>query len=354
MTETLILALDAMGGDQAPDIVVEGAAIALLRHPGVRFRLHGDGGLLKPLVKAQRGLSDAAEIVHTDESVLMEDKPSEAVRRGRKTSMWLAIDDVRKGNAHVAVSAGNTGALMAMAKIQLKTMPNISRPAIAALWPTERGESVVLDLGANIATDGRQLVEFAILGEAYAIALGLPNPSVGLLNIGVEEVKGHDEIKAAAKVLRDSPLEMNYFGFVEGDDIAKGTVDVIVTDGFTGNIALKTAEGTARQFAHFLRLALKRSFWGRLGAFFAAGAFRALSAKMDPRSLNGGVFLGLNGLVVKSHGGTDGKGFASALDVAIDMAESDFKHSIEARLVELADLETNDPDSNVSQEVVAS
>lgn len=327
-----------MGGDDAPRVVVEGAELIGVRYPDLRFIFHGDEAQLTPLLKKHSKIAAVSEVVHTDKSVSMSDKPSEAVRRGRQTSMWLAIHAVREGRADVVVSAGNTGALMAMSKVQLKMMPGISRPAIAALWPTMRGESVVLDCGANLECDEKQLVDFAILGEAFAhVELGIENPSVGLLNIGAEELKGHDEIRGAAAILREQVPHMDFRGFVEGDDIGFGTVDVVVADGFTGNIALKAAEGTARQFASYLRLALKRTLRARIGALFAADAFAALRLKMDPRSSNGGVFLGLNGLVVKSHGGTDGTGFAAALEVAMDMASGDFKERAQERLKELAE-----------------
>ena len=249
----------------------------------------------------------------------MDAKPSQALRQGRgKSSMWMAIDAVRQGEADVAVSAGNTGALMAMARFILKTLPGIQRPAIAAIWPTLRSESVVLDVGATIGADARQLVEFAVMGEAMARCLfGLEKPTVGLLNIGVEEIKGVEQVKEAARLLRELDLPIDYEGFVEGDDIGKGTVDVVVTEGFTGNIALKAAEGTAKQLASYLKAALSRTLMSRLGAVLAAGAFRALRDRMDPRKHNGGVFLGLNGVVVKSHGGTDALGFATAIDVAL-------------------------------------
>jgi glycerol-3-phosphate acyltransferase PlsX len=228
---------------------------------------------------------------------------------------------VKEGRADAAVSAGNTGALMAMAKFCLKTLEGVDRPAIAAIWPTVEAECIVLDVGANVGADARQLVEFALMGAAMARALfGLVTPSVGLLNIGVEEIKGLDQIREAASVLREAPLPIRYHGFVEGDDVGKGVVDVVVTDGFTGNIALKTAEGTAKQIGEYLRAAMGRSLLARLGAILAQGAFRALKEKMDPRQLNGGNFLGLNGIVVKSHGGTDATGFASAIDLAYDMA----------------------------------
>jgi glycerol-3-phosphate acyltransferase PlsX len=267
----------------------------------------------------------------------MEDKPSQALRRGRgKSSMWLAIEAVKSGGAQCVISAGNTGALMAMARFVLKTIPGIERPAIAAIWPTLRGESVVLDVGATIGADARQLVEFALMGEAMARSLlGLERPTVGLLNIGVEEIKGLEEVKEAGQLLRNLGLPLEYAGFIEGDDIGKGTVDVVVTEGFTGNIALKTAEGTAKQLATYLRLALTRTLLSRLGALLASGAFATLRERMDPRKHNGGVFLGLNGIVVKSHGGTDALGFATAIDVAIEMVKNGLVAKITADVAEI-------------------
>lgn len=332
----MILSLDAMGGDAAPDVVIEGAELALVRHPKIRFLLHGDEARLKVLLEKHKSVASASQIIPAEASVSMEDKPSEAVRRGRNTSMWRAIDSVRQGEARAVISAGNTGALMAMGKIQLKTMPGISRPAIAALWPSLKGETVVLDLGANIEADEKQLVDFAIMGEAFArVELGLRHPQVGILNIGEEELKGHDEIRAAAQTLRTSVTDMNFIGFVEGRDIGMGDVDVVVTDGFTGNIAVKTAEGTALQFAALLSQAMRRTWLSRLGGLLAASAFRALKHKMDPNQSNAGIFLGLNGLVVKCHGGTDKTGFASAIDVALDMAESEYEDIIRRRLASL-------------------
>jgi glycerol-3-phosphate acyltransferase PlsX len=275
----------------------------------------------------------------------MEDKPSQALRRGRNTSMWGAIDSVAKGRAQVVVSAGNTGALMAMSMFQLRTIEGIDRPAIAALWPTKRGQTVVLDVGANVDSDAEQLVDFAVMGEAFARAiLGLERPSVGLLNVGEEEQKGNEQVRKAAQILRNVKLPMEFSGFVEGDDIAEGTVDVVVTDGFTGNVALKTAEGTAKLVTYYLRTALRRTLLSRLGAALASGAFRILRHKLDPRSANGGIFLGLNGIVVKSHGGTDALGFASALDMAIDMARADIIPKIVAdRAVVTAPLQASAP-----------
>ena len=324
MGAPVTIALDAMGGDHGPSVVIPAAAITAIRHPEARFLLVGDSARIEPELRAHLALAAKSQVVHTDIAVAMDEKPSQALRKGRwKSSMWLALEAVRDGRADAAVSAGNTGALMAMAKFCLKTIPGIDRPAIAAIWPTIEAECIVLDVGANVGADARQLAEFALMGAAMARALfGMEKPSVGLLNIGVEEVKGLDEIKKAAAVLKDAPLPIRYKGFIEGDDVGRGAVDVVVTDGFTGNIALKTAEGTAKQIGEYLRAAMGRSLLARIGAVLAQGAFRALKDKMDPRQLNGGIFLGLNGIAVKSHGGTDATGFASAIDLAYDMASS--------------------------------
>jgi glycerol-3-phosphate acyltransferase PlsX len=336
-TRGLTLALDGMGGDNGPETVIGGAEVALVRHPDIRFVIYGDEAKMRPLLDKHPRVAAASEIVHTDVSIAMDDKPSQALRRGRKTSsMWLAIDAVKTGRAQAAVSAGNTGALMAMSKVILKTMPNVERPALAALWPTARGESVVLDLGATIGPDAWQLVQFAVMGEAFArVIFGLERPSVGLLNIGEEEVKGTEQVKDAAKMLRDAKLPMNFHGFVEGDDISKGTVDVVVTDGYTGNIALKTAEGTVRLIVEFLRSAMRSSILSKIGYVFAQSAFRALATKLDPRTSNGAVFLGLNGIVVKSHGDTDAMGYAYAIDVAVDVAAADLLNKIVSDLAGL-------------------
>jgi phosphate acyltransferase len=337
MKTDLTIALDTMGGDFGPETVIPGAELAAIRHPGFRFLLFGDKVVIGPLLDKYPRLKGCSEIRHCDISVGMDEKPSQALRHGRgKSSMWQTIDAVRNGHAHAAVSAGNTGALMAMSRFILKTLPGISRPAIAAIWPTLRGESIVLDVGATIGADASQLVEFAIMGEAMARCLfGLTRPTVGLLNIGVEEVKGLEQVKDAAKLLREMHLPMEYTGFVEGDDIGKGTVDVVVTEGFTGNIALKTAEGTAKQVATYLKLVLNRTLISKLGALLARGAFSALKDRMDPRKHNGGVFAGLNGVVVKSHGGTDALGFATAIDVAIEMVRNGLVTKIAEDVAEL-------------------
>ncbi|MEJ1970068.1 MAG: phosphate acyltransferase PlsX [Rhizomicrobium sp.] len=325
MAGELTVSIDAMGGDAGPGVVVAALARSVLRHPGVKYILHGDEAELKPLFAKRAALLDCTALRHTPDRVRMDEKPSLALRRGRNSSMWRAIESVKAKEAQVAVSAGNTGALMAMSMFNLGTLEGISRPAIAALWPTKRGQSVVLDVGANVAVDAQQLVDFAVMGQAFARAiLGLERPTVGILNIGSEDVKGNDAVRNAAHILRSNcpSLAMEFAGFVEGDDISEGTVDVVVTDGFTGNIALKTAEGTAKLVTYYLRTALTRSFLGRIGAVIAGGALGSLRRKLDPRASNGGIFLGLDGVVVKSHGGTDALGFASALDMAIAMAKA--------------------------------
>ena len=322
MPRKVRIALDAMGGDHGASVVVPGAEVSLGRHPDMEFVLFGDGAVVEPLLASRPRLKAASRFVHTDIAVKMDAKPSQALRQGRwKSSMWLAIDAVKKGDADVAVSAGNTGALMAMAKISLRTMAGVERPAIACLWPTLKGESIVLDVGASIGADARHLVAMAVMGGGMARALfNLERPKVGLLNIGVEEVKGLDALREAAAILRDADLpEIEYAGFVEGDDIGKGTVDVVVTEGFAGNIALKTAEGTARQIGQYLKSAMSKTLFSKLGYILARDAFATLSEKMDPRKSNGGVFLGLNGIVIKSHGGTDAEGFAYAVDIGHDM-----------------------------------
>ena len=323
MSRELTVSVDAMGGDAGPGMVLAALSRSLVRHPTVRFLLHGDEALLKPLLARRAKLAARTAIRHSAEHVRMEEKPGQALRRGRNTSMWRAIESVAKKEAEVAVAAGNTGALMAMSMFQLGLLDGIDRPAIAALWPTKRGQTVVLDVGANIATDSQQLVDFAVMGEAFARAiLGLERPIVGLLNVGAEDVKGNDAVRGAAQILRGADLPIEFCGFVEGDDIAEGTADVVVTDGFTGNTALKTAEGTAKLVMHYLRTALRRSVLSRLGALLASGALKTLRRRLDPRAANGGIFLGLNGVVVKSHGGADALGFASALDMAVDMARA--------------------------------
>ncbi len=322
--ETVIhISIDAMGGDHGPAVIIPSLEKVLVRRPDVRFLIYGKEQDVLPVLERHPAVRDVSEFTHCDISVAMDDKPSRALRQGRwKSSMWKAIEAVKSGDAEFCVSSGNTGALMAMSKFCLRPMAKIERPAIAALWPTLRGESVVLDVGATIGADAQQLIDFAILGAAMARALfGIKRPVVGLLNVGVEEIKGQEEVREAGRLLRDAQLPtMNYHGYVEGDDIGKGTVDVVVTEGFAGNIALKTAEGTVRQIATYLRDAMGRTLLARLGYLLAKGAFARLREKMDVRKANGGVFLGLNGIVVKSHGGADAEGFAAAVELGYDMA----------------------------------
>jgi glycerol-3-phosphate acyltransferase PlsX len=324
--QTVTISLDAMGGDSGPAVVIGGAEIAIDRRPDLRFVIFGEQAAVRPVLDAHPRVRSVSELHHCDVTVQMDDKPSQALRKGRwKSSMWRSIQAVRDGQAQAAVSAGNTGALMAMSKFCLKPLPGIERPAIAAIWPTLRGESVVLDVGATIGADTRMLVDFAVMGAAMARCIfDLDRPTVGLINIGVEEIKGVEQVREAGRILREMDHDgFEYRGFVEGDDLGKGTVDVAVIEGFAGNIALKTAEGTARQLAEYLRSAMGRTWASRLGYVFARSAFRLLREKMDPRKVNGGVFLGLNGLVIKSHGGTDAEGFASAIDLAREMAKNE-------------------------------
>ncbi len=335
MPQKVRIALDAMGGDFGASVVIPGAAVSLSRHPGTEFLLFGDRALIEPQLDAHPAMKAASRVFHTDVAVSMHDKPSQALRRGRKTSsMWLAIDAVKKGDADVVVSAGNTGALMAMGRFCLRMLPGIDRPAIAAVWPTTRGDSVVLDLGATIGGDAHHLMTLAVMGGAMASVLfDLKRPTVGLLNIGAEELKGGEEVREAAELLRGMNLpQLEYIGFVEGDGIGKGAADVIVTEGFSGNIALKAAEGTARQISEFLRTAMGQTWRARIGYLFARNAFKALRDKLDPKKSNGGVLLGLNGVVVKSHGGIDAEGFAYAVDVGYEMAHYDLLTKINQML----------------------
>lgn len=320
MGKAVTIALDAMGGDAAPDMVVRGANIARERFPEVRFLMFGRKSEVEPILKRKKGLKAVTTLLHTDDVVSSEEKPSIALRSGRNSSMRLAINAVQAGEADCVVSAGNTGALMAMAKFVLKTLPGINRPAIASFFPTMHGESVMLDLGANVHCDAENLVDFAVMGNAFARSvLGLLQPSFALLNVGSEDTKGHEALQEANTILRESAIPGEFLGFVEGDDIAKGTADVIVTDGFTGNVALKTAEGTAKLINEYMRHTFRSSILASLGYLLARPAMRKLRERVDPRGYNGAMFLGLNGIAVKSHGGTDALGFANAIGVAVDM-----------------------------------
>jgi len=330
------LAVDAMGGDHAPDSVLDGLEAAAERHPNARFLLVGDEARLTGLVATRPRVAKSCSLRHAPDAIPGDMKPTAALRL-RGASMRVAIEAVAAGEAAGVISAGNTGALMALAKIVLKTMPEIDRPALAAIGPSARGDVVMLDLGANVQCDARNLVEFAIMGDAFARAvLGLTAPSIGLLNVGSEELKGDERVRQAAETLRDSHLAVQFRGFVEGHDIAAGTVDIVVTDGFTGNVALKTGEGALRLVRDLLRQVFTSSIAARLGYLLARPALDRLREWMDPRRYNGAVLIGLNGVVVKSHGGTDALGFAHAVDVAIDMATGGFNERIRQGVAHLA------------------
>ncbi|MEM8950290.1 MAG: phosphate acyltransferase PlsX [Pseudomonadota bacterium] len=332
------IAIDAMGGDHAPGMVIAGAGMARSRHADLRFLLYGDQAAIAPLVKEHAGLADQVEIVHTPDRVEADAKPSQVLRHGRESSMGLAIEAVKEGHADAVVSAGNTGGLMALSKFVLRTLPGIERPAIGSLMPTKQRKTVFLDLGANAECDAENLVQFAVMGEVFAReVLGIEKPTVGLLNIGTEDLKGNDTIRKAAAALRDASLPIEFRGFVEGTDLTNGTTDVVVTDGFTGNVALKVAEGTASLYTHFLRRAFKSSLLSKLGYVFARKALDGLRQQLDPRLYNGAMFLGLNGVVVKSHGGTDALGFANAINVAVDLVQQGTNQRIMAELSQLGD-----------------
>jgi phosphate acyltransferase len=309
-----------MGGDHAPEIVIAGADMARARIPELAFRIYGDEARLAPLLAGLPELRRCSTVIHTPDRVDANARPAQALRQGRGSSMRLAIDAVKDGEAAAAVSAGNTGALMAIAKFVLKTLPGIDRPAIASVMPTNGHQTVVLDLGANLEVDPENLFQFAVMGEVYARAvLEVPKPTVGLLNVGIEEYKGGDTVRAAAALLRTSPLPIEFVGFVEGTDITGGRVDVVVTDGFTGNVALKVAEGTSHLYSRLLREVFHASLLSRLGYLLLKPGLDRLRRRLDPRRYNGAMFLGLNGVVVKSHGGTDALGFANAIGVAVDL-----------------------------------
>lgn len=329
------ISVDAMGGDFGPEITIAGAAIAQKRFPDIQFLFYGIAESVEPVLKSYPDLMAVSTFIPTESYTRMDEKPSQALRNGRgKSSMWHAIEAVKNGKADACVSAGNTGALMAMSYFCLRMMEEADRPGIAGVWPNLRGEGIVLDIGATIGASADQLVDLAVMGAGMFRALyHVERPSVGLLNVGVEEVKGLDEIKQAGMMLREIGLDgLEYKGFVEGNDIGKGTVDVVVTEGFSGNIALKSAEGTARQMAQILNEAMRSSIFSRLGYLLSIGAFRKLKQKMDPGRVNGGVLLGLNGVVIKSHGGTDADGFASAVRVGYEMVNNKLLEKIAADL----------------------
>jgi glycerol-3-phosphate acyltransferase PlsX len=332
----LIISIDAMGGDHGPHVVIPGVAAAAKRYPDVRFLLHGDEAQITTELAKCPAAKAVSEVRHSDRAIAMDEKPAHAMRRGKGTSMWNAVEALKEGQAVAAVSAGNTGALMAISMLILRLAEGIHRPAIVASWPTMRGITAVLDVGANVESDAEQLVEFSIMGAAFHHAVhGSKRPTVGLLNVGSEDQKGHEEVREAHGLLRATTFDLDYRGFVEGNDIAKGTVDVIVTDGFTGNVTLKAAEGLARFFTNELKATLTSGPLAMAGALIASGALKKMRARLDPGAVNGGPLLGLNGIVVKSHGGADANGFASAIRVAVELARSDFAAEIDRNMKRL-------------------
>ncbi len=331
------VSVDAMGGDRGPAAVVAGLALSAKENPDLCFILHGDGPTLETLVTRRPVLSGRCEIRHAEDVVTMEDKPAQVLRTGRGSSMYSAIEAVRDHEAEVVVSCGNTGALMVLSIMRLRKLEGIKRPAIACYWPSRnpQGFNVMLDVGADVRADAADLLQYALMGASYARnSLGIERPRVGLLNVGTEEHKGGNQIKAAAELIAEAQDtgKFSFIGNVEGSDIPSDKVDVIVTDGFTGNVALKTAEGTARLFKDFFREAFRATIFAKAGALLASRQIRSLITRTDPRHVNGGVFLGLNGTVVKSHGGADATGIAAAVNLAFDLARHDFNHRLAARV----------------------
>ncbi|MBK1635949.1 phosphate acyltransferase PlsX [Rhodovulum adriaticum] len=348
-----VISVDAMGGDRGPSAVVSGLARSAAKNPDIRFILHGNAAVLEKLVGKRRALEGRVEIRHADEVVTMEAKPSHVMRHGQGTSMWSAIDSVRKGEAPVCVSCGNTGALMLLSIVRLRKLPGVNRPAIACLWPSRspQGFNVMLDVGADVRADEHDLLQYALMGTSYARnGLGLERPRVGLLNVGTEENKGRAELKAAHDMIETCAAQANYdfVGFVEGGDIPSDKVDVIVTDGFTGNVALKTGEGTARLIGDFMREAFKATPLSRVAALLAYTSLRRLKKRIDPRRVNGGVFLGLNGTVVKSHGSSDATGVSAAVKLAFELAQSGFSERLAQRVATAACTE-DDPKTAIAR-----
>ncbi len=322
-----VISVDAMGGDHGPKVIVSGVARAAKAHPNVRFVVHGDGGVLKKLIGWRRVLRGRCEIRHAEKVVTMASKPSQAMRSGEGTSMWSAIEALRNGEARAAVSCGNTGALMAISMMKLRKAPGIKRPAIACLWPSRNpsGFNVLLDVGADIKADLHDLLGYAAMGAGYSRSgLGVRRPRVGLLNVGTEAHKGRPEIKAAHELIgkESTNCDFDYVGFVEGSDIPSDRADVFVTDGFTGNLVLKSVEGTASLIREFTKEAFRHTPLSRIGALFALTSLRRLTMRIDPRRVNGGVFLGLNGTVVKSHGSADAVGVGAAVGLAVRLART--------------------------------
>lgn len=340
---TLVISIDAMGGDNAPESIIEGVSRVASKDKQVFFFLFGDEEKIKKLAAAYHLPDDRYKIHATTDVIKGDAKPSMAVRSGRESSMWKAIMSVRNGYAQAVVSAGNTGALMAMSKICLGTLSGIDRPAIAAVLPSLNGPIVALDLGANAECNSQNLVEFAIMGHVlHHVLFQTEHPSIGLLNIGSEETKGRDEIREAASVLKSLNDKVNFVGFVEGNDICLGKSNVIVSDGFSGNVALKTIEGTAKFITQSLKQTVRRSLIASIGFLIAKPALSQLKKKMDPRIYNGAMFLGLKGISVKSHGGADAFAFSCAIESAIRMARNNLCDKIKTELKHVMDVDVPD------------
>ncbi len=344
MKNNLVISIDAMGGDNSPQVVIDGLSQAHKRNPDIRFLVFGDEKLINLEMAKYPTLNNVCEIFHTTELVSNDDKPSHVIRK-RETSMYKAVEAVKLGTAQAVVSAGNTGALMAISKMLLKTIQKIHRPAIVSIMPHISGRYVMLDLGANTECDGINLAEFAIMGNIFAkFALGISSPRVALMNIGAEELKGKTEIHEAANIIKNAALDINFTGYIEPNEIPKGKADVIVADGFSGNIALKSVEGTSQLVMRLLKQSIKQSFLAKLGIVFMLGAMKKLKGTMDPRLYNGAMFVGLNGLSVKSHGGTDAFGFSIAIENAAKLIRNDFVGSIRKELenIDLDELSQED------------
>ena len=334
MSKSPIISIDAMGGDHGPSVVVPGVVLAAAEAPGLRFMLHGDEAAISAELAKHPVLKDRVEIRHADRVVAMDEKPAQALRRGKGTSMWATLEAVKSGDASAAVSAGNTGALMAISLLILRMSVDVDRPCLVVGWPGVRGTTTVLDVGANVDCDAERLVEFAILGEAFhRAAHGVAKPTVGLLNVGSEDMKGHEEVRQAHAILRGGQFDLDYRGFVDGDELFQNKVDVVVTDGFTGNVALKTAEGAARYIGGELKSALMSSPISKLGTLLARSALMKFQEKLSPDAA--APLLGLNGVVVKSHGGASARDFAAAIRMASKLAQSDFAAEIERNMTRL-------------------
>ena len=345
LNDSIVISIDAMGGDNSPRVVINGVALAAKNNPDAKFLLFGDEGKINSILKNHPELQKVSTVIHSAEQVSNDDKPSQVIRN-RNTSMFMAIDAVRRGEAKAIVSAGNTGALMAISKLSLRTIQKIHRPAISTILPHRHGRYVMLDLGANTECDAINLAEFALMGEIFAKnTLGIEKPRVALLNIGAEEMKGKEEIRQAAQIIKNSRLNMNFIGYIEPHEIPEGKADVIVADGFTGNIALKSIEGTAKLVVRLFKDAFRKSWLAKLALPFMFGVFMNIKKAMDPRLYNGAMFVGLNGLSVKSHGGTDALGYSVAVENAIKLVRKDFVATIKSEL-EKTDLD------DLSQEII--